>query len=196
MESSTDEPSLATIGHSNLTTVDFLSSLTKHGIDAIADVRTHPVSSYLPHFNKEPLKASLQESGFSYVFLGEELGGRPTGASHYDSAGFVLYDQVAKSALFQTGLRRLLEGASNFKIGVMCSEGVPDNCHRHLLIARVLDQQGISVEHVLPDGSTKSASDLLAEHRPLPTLFGQEEQSWKSAQSALPSTPQKTSSAS
>jgi len=196
MNPSNSEPGLATIGHSNLTTAEFLSSLTKHGITAIADVRTHPVSSYLPHFNKEVLKASLRESGFNYVFLGEELGGRPTGGEYYDEDGFVLYDQVAKSQLFKAGLQRLLEGASNFKIGVMCSEGIPDSCHRHLLIARVLDQQGISVEHALPDGSTKSASDLLADHRPPPTLFGQEEQSWKSAQSALPSTQQKTSSAS
>ncbi|HIK30860.1 MAG TPA: DUF488 domain-containing protein, partial [Oscillatoriales cyanobacterium M4454_W2019_049] len=72
-----------TIGHSNHTIDSFITLLKKHEITALADVRSHPYSRYLPHFNQRELKASLKLSGIDYVFLGKELGARPDNLSCY-----------------------------------------------------------------------------------------------------------------
>ncbi|GAB4174014.1 MAG: hypothetical protein Fur006_03610 [Coleofasciculaceae cyanobacterium] len=66
---------LFTIGHSNHSIDDFITLLQTHGITAVADVRSHPYSRYLPHFNKSELEAALQHVGIEYRFLGQELGG-------------------------------------------------------------------------------------------------------------------------
>ncbi|MGD1875609.1 MAG: DUF488 family protein [Mastigocoleus sp.] len=44
---------LFTIGHSNHTIEAFITLLKKHEITAIADVRSHPYSRYLEHFNQK-----------------------------------------------------------------------------------------------------------------------------------------------
>ena len=36
-----------------------------------------------------------------YVFLGQELGGRPKGSQYYDDEGHVYYDKVAQTDLFR-----------------------------------------------------------------------------------------------
>ena len=41
---------LFTIGHSNLSLEDFIALLQKYEVTAIADVRSHPYSRYLPHY--------------------------------------------------------------------------------------------------------------------------------------------------
>ena len=47
------------------------------GATAVADVRSAPVSRFSPHFNKAALAASLAARHIDYIFLGNELGGRP-----------------------------------------------------------------------------------------------------------------------
>jgi uncharacterized protein (DUF488 family) len=61
---------LYTIGHSNHSPDTFLALLRQHGITALADVRSHPYSRYLPHFTQADLKVLLAEAGIHYVFLG------------------------------------------------------------------------------------------------------------------------------
>ena len=68
---------LYTIGHSNHNLDTFISLLKQHQITALADVRSHPYSRYLSHFNKSPLQNSLKQEKIAYVFLGKELGARP-----------------------------------------------------------------------------------------------------------------------
>src|SRR5215213_7523959 len=62
-----------TVGHSNVSAEAFVALLRQHGITAVADVRSHPYSRYLPHFSQPALKATLREAGLHYVFLGREL---------------------------------------------------------------------------------------------------------------------------
>lgn len=54
--------SLFTIGHSDHDMSEFLSLLSRHGISAIADVRSHPYSRFHPQFNRETLSESLRLS--------------------------------------------------------------------------------------------------------------------------------------
>ena len=106
---------LFTIGHSNLSIEAFVLLLQQHGITAVADVRSHPFSRYLPHFNKSEIKAYLSSVGIQYVFLGKELGARPEDLSCYDSSGKALYDRIAATPLFSAGIQRLLKGATIIK---------------------------------------------------------------------------------
>ena len=57
-----------TIGHSNNSAQEFGALLTKHGIQAIADVRSSPFSRHAPHFNKIELRDFLKSIGVAYVF--------------------------------------------------------------------------------------------------------------------------------
>jgi hypothetical protein len=47
-------------------------------------------------------------------------------------------------------------------VAVLCSEENPANCHRHLLIARVLRDRGVAITHIRSDGSTQSEEELEA----------------------------------
>ena len=101
---------LFTIGHSNHRIERFLELLLRHGIAAVADVRSRPYSRFVPHFSKERLQRILEEEGIGYLYLGQELGGKPQRgeapppASDYDSR----VDQPA----FRAGIERLLEAAA------------------------------------------------------------------------------------
>lgn len=47
---------LYTIGHSNHSIETLIGLLKQHDIAALADVRSHPYSRYLPHFNQSSVK--------------------------------------------------------------------------------------------------------------------------------------------
>ena len=67
-----------------------------------------------------------------------------------------MYDRLANTDLFDDGIRTLMRVAENRRVAVMCSEGEPLDCHRALLIARVLWERGVVVEHILPGGDVES----------------------------------------
>jgi uncharacterized protein (DUF488 family) len=54
---------LFSIGHSNHEIDAFISLLRKHGVTAVADVRSHPYSRFLPHFNRASLQEFLTKEG-------------------------------------------------------------------------------------------------------------------------------------
>lgn len=194
-EESTSQPiGVFSVGHSNHDIAHFLSILSSRQIEVVADVRTAPFSRFSSHFNREPLTRELRAHRIDYVFLGRELGGRPDGAQYYDE-GHVRYDRLAVSELFDEGIKRLLRGASAHRIAMMCSEGDPTQCHRHLLIARVLDEHGVNVRHILADG-TVAGYRSVAQRTPVQRgLFDNDEESqWRSPLSVLHSTQRSPSS--
>lgn len=151
---------LFTIGHSNLSIEAFVLLLQQHGITAVADVRSHPFSRYLPHFNKSEITASLSSVGIQYVFLGKELGARPEDLSCYDTSGKALYDRIAATPLFSAGIQRLLKGAANYKICLMCAEKDPITCHRTILVCHNLKYFNLQINHILSDGNLESHQHL------------------------------------
>jgi uncharacterized protein (DUF488 family) len=136
------------------------------------------------------LKRALLSHDIRYLHMGNELGGRPNGDEFYDRDGHVLYDRVADSPLFQTGLARLQRGLGDFRVVLLCSEENPAVCHRHLLIGRVLRGHGIAVEHIRGDGRLQSETDLLLEEPGDDGQLSLFEHSaipqWKSIPSVLP----------
>jgi len=143
-----------TIGHSTQPIEKFVNLLQNQGVTAIADVRSAPYSRFNPQFNREELRVALKMHGIRYVFLGKELGARSDDECCYVD-GKVQYRLLVKTALFQSGITRVLEGAATHKIALMCAEKDPLDCHRTILVARELVRRGANVTHILQNGSTE-----------------------------------------
>jgi uncharacterized protein (DUF488 family) len=148
-----------TIGHSTHSWERFAALLRKANVTAIADVRSSPYSRYSPHFSRDELRAELKSDGISYVFLGKELGGRPSEHRFY-CEGVADYEKMAQSPEFRKGLDRVVEGARKHRIALMCSERNPLECHRCLLVGRALAERGVGVSHILDDGRIVSHSEI------------------------------------
>ena len=150
---------LFTIGHSDHKIFDFLRLLLSHGVNALVDVRSHPVSRVHPQFNKDVLAADLKKARIAYVFLGKELGARRVESSCYVE-GRAEYGRIAALPIFQEGLRRIREGLLRYRIALMCAERDPLDCHRTILICRHLRNEGIAIQHIREDGNLESQAAL------------------------------------
>jgi uncharacterized protein (DUF488 family) len=184
---------VCTIGHSNHDSDHVVGLLERHEIEAIVDVRSSPWSRFAPQFNRETLERTLSRHRIGYVFLGAELGGRPDGDDFYDEDGHVLYSEVAETDFFRAGIEQLVEEARGRRVAMMCSEEDPADCHRRLLVTRVLRDSGVQVDHIRGDGSIQS-EDELANAEPQQSLFA-EEKPWRSTRSVSHRRPRATSSA-
>jgi len=151
---------LYTIGHSNHSETKFLELLQKHKIQVLVDVRSHPFSRFNPQFNQRRLNATLAAVGIRYVFMGDELGGRPKRKDLLDEEGHPLYHRMAETPEFRAGIECLERGVRDERMAIMCSEENPAVCHRHLLIAPVIGGQGIDLRHIRGDGRLESEHDL------------------------------------
>jgi len=186
-----------TIGHSNHPIETFIGLLHQHGIQVLIDTRSSPFSRYAPQFNRDSLKAAVQEADLKYGFFGRHLGGRPEDEDLYDEDGHVLYSEVAKSFLFNDGIERLLGGLSKFRTAILCSEEDPNICHRRLLVSRVLFESGVAVFHIRGNGSVQSEEELrrledAAKSSCLDLFETKEAAPWKSIQSVLRKAPPPT----
>jgi uncharacterized protein (DUF488 family) len=152
-----DRVEVLTIGHSNHPLDHFLRLLNQHHVTAVADVRSSPTSRYSPQFNRGELVDSLRTNGIKYVFLGKELGARSEDPSCYEE-GKVRYDRIACTQLFAEGIERVLAGASQERIAILCAEKDPIDCHRTVLVSRALSEADVAVQHILADGSLEQHS--------------------------------------
>jgi len=189
-----ESPQIFSIGHSNHEMTVFVALLKQHRIDSIFDVRSHPYSKYSSHFNMRSLRSALENERIKYAYLGAELGGQPEEKSFYDRDGHVLYDRIAQSEAFRNALDRVVREMQNSRSALLCSEEDPSECHRHLLIGRVLRERGINLNHIRADGALQTEQELFdlqksrkQDLRQL-DLFPQtrEPSQWKSIRSVLP----------
>jgi len=142
---------LFTIGHSNHEIEAFVSLLQRHGVTAVADVRSHPYSRFLPHFNRAALKEYLVKEGIRYVFLGQELGARPSIQECYVD-GKAVYEKIAATDEFHEGIQRVLKGLRKYQISLMCAEKDPLTCHRAVLVCQHLRHFDLKINHILKNG--------------------------------------------
>jgi uncharacterized protein (DUF488 family) len=158
-------PVVFTIGHSTHAQSVFIALLRQYDITALADVRSAPFSRFARHFNKNTLAKDVKTDGIKYVFLGRELGARSNDPSLYDR-GRVRYARLAETDLFKRGIARVVHGAEDNRIALMCAEKEPLECHRTPLVARALCERGLDVMHILADGTLEpheAAMDRLLE---------------------------------
>ena len=156
----TEKRAVLTIGHSNHPLQTFLALLERHGVTALADVRSAPYSRFNPQFNRKALDANLEAVGIRYVFMGRALGGRPDDPSCYED-GRVRYDRLAETPLFREGLERIVDGAGRECIALMCAEKEPLDCHRTILVGRSLAECGIGVAHILANGALEPHDETM-----------------------------------
>ncbi|MEQ8846196.1 DUF488 domain-containing protein [Botrimarina sp.] len=142
-----------TVGYSTHEWPGFLALLQRAGVTAVADVRSHPAAR-LPQYRQETLAPALRDAGIAYVFLGEELGARRVEPECYID-GRADYDRIARLPAFREGIARLQRGAELHTITLLCAEREPLDCHRGVLVSRVLSQAGWRVRHLLADGTVE-----------------------------------------
>jgi uncharacterized protein (DUF488 family) len=143
---------LFSIGHSNIPEEQFLAMLRDAGVDVVADVRTTPYSRFFPWFSQKRLAASLAAAGIGYAAMGDSLGGRPRDPGLYRD-GIADYEAMAAQPDYHAGLGRLLDAVARWRVCILCAEREPLDCHRCLLVARSLAERGLTVGHILHDGS-------------------------------------------
>jgi uncharacterized protein (DUF488 family) len=131
-------PTLYTIGHSTHTLQEFLAILHAHQITQIVDVRTIPKSRYVPWFNEQELKNSLQKDKIAYIHIPKLGGLRRTSKKSINmgwrNASFRGYADYMQTPEFFTGLKALNKIIKEkARVAIMCAEAVPWRCHRSLI---------------------------------------------------------------
>jgi len=135
-----------TIGHSNITQKSFIEILKSFEFQLTVDVRSSPYSKFVPHFNRENIKAALNDNNIKYMFMGNCIGGKPKNKKYYQN-GNVNYHLISKNEHYKKGINKIIE-LNNKNLVLMCSEEDPYNCHRHNLITQTLVKKGLEVIHI------------------------------------------------
>ena len=139
---------ILTVGYGDRSIESFIELLKSYDIAYLIDVRSAPYSRYRPEFSKESLENALSTNGIRYVFMGAQLGGRPSDPECYVD-GKVRYELVRKKDFYIEGIRRLQKAFDQQqRVVLMCSEGKPENCHRTALIGGSLDGLDVAVRHI------------------------------------------------
>lgn len=144
-----------TLGHSDHPIDRFLHLLARHRVDAVADVRSAPVSRFSPQYNSAELADRLVAAGLYYVPMGKELGARRKERACYVD-GKAGYDRISRLSVFQQGVARLRDGATRLRIALLCAERDPLTCHRAILVCRHLRDPQLSIVHIGYDGELES----------------------------------------
>lgn len=146
----------------------FLQTLRCFEIALLADVRSRPHSSRYPQFSQPEFEEALRAAGLRYLFLGEELGGRPEDPKAYGVNGVVNYAVRRRAHDFQRGIDRVLAEIEQRTLALLCAEEDPLSCHRFLMVCPELDARGVEPQHIRKGGvleTQREAEDrLLAAH--------------------------------
>ena len=141
------------MGHSTHELDEFVALLERHGIRCLVDVRVHPGSRRMPHFNQGTLAHELPQSGIDYEHL-RALGGRRRPAPGSPNAGweneaFRGYADHMRGREFLEGLDALERLARERPTAIMCAEALWWRCHRRL-VSDALLVRGWRVLHARP----------------------------------------------
>ena len=149
-----------TIGYSGFELENFISTLKHYSINGLIDVRSTPVSKFYTAYNQLELSASLKENAIAYRNYKNEFGARQTERKYYPN-GYLDFRLFAKSERFQEGMNRLIAAMPmGYRFVLMCSEKDPISCHRAIMVAREFNNNDISVNHIMADGSVCTQKDI------------------------------------
>lgn len=145
-----------TIGHSTLPIEKFISLLTDHKIELLADIRTIPRSHHNPQFNKDSLPAAIAPIEYRHL---KALGGlrkpRPDSPNTaWQNASFQGYADYTLTDEFIQALDELIMLASTLRTAIMCAEALPWRCHRSIVADELLLRK-IDVTHIFPASRDK-----------------------------------------
>ena len=153
--SSSEKPTIFTIGHSTRTIEEFLELLYSFDIKILADIRKMPGSRKYPQFDQEQLKKSLEESGIQYVYIADLGGRRPAKKDSKNTTwrnkSFQGYADYMETDAFAEGAAELSKFALEKPTAMMCSEAVWWRCHRSM-VSDYLKAKGWEVLHIMAVG--------------------------------------------
>lgn len=132
-----------TIGHSNRTLQQFLDKLREHSIEIVVDVRSRPVSRWLPHFNRRSLEMALVGAGIQYLYRGHNLGG------------------IDKNIDYDQTITEVIELAKEAHLVLLCAEADITKCHRFTMLTPDLEKQGVVVKHIIWEKSSRKPAKTL-----------------------------------
>lgn len=150
-----------TVGYGGRSIEAFVGVLLANQIGWLVDVRSAPYSRFKPEFSKDALEEELVRRGLRYVFMGDQLGGRPDDPTCYVD-GKVDYQRVKEREAYQAGIERVQRAlARGVRFAIMCSEGKPEQCHRSKLIGETLTAQGVAVLHIDENDALVSQEEVI-----------------------------------
>ena len=114
-----------TVGHSNLSAESLVGMLKQRGITQVIDVRSTPYSRYVPQFNQNNIRLTLERNSTSYTHMGDALGGRPHDDRLYNRDGRANYGLMAQEKIFQDGIRQVERMAEDSHIAADVYRGRP-----------------------------------------------------------------------
>ena len=145
---------LYTIGYEGLDLKQFITYLTHHGVDVVADIRKLPVSR-TRGFSKTALKETLDDKRIDYLNF-QQLG-----------TPKALRDELYRSGDYDRFFKKYQENISDKddhlnsihslvdrgkKVALLCFERDPKKCHRKVVAEEIqkLDGNGLTVKHIIP----------------------------------------------
>ena len=140
---------ILTVGHGDLEIGRLIGNLRAAGVERLVDVRSVPWSRRFPQHSRPALEAAAVEAGIAYEWA-PALGGRPSDPSLLTD-GKPDYGRMARTGEFREALGGLVAAAEGSRTAILCSEGRPEQCHRTLLVARALTEEGVRVRRLLKD---------------------------------------------
>ena len=157
---------LFSLGYGNRSPEQLFDLVKAQKCNYLADVRSAPYSSYHKDFNRETLERMCADYGLNYLYLGDQLGGKPS-SDDLDELDRADYTKMAQKPNFVEGIDRLENAQKKgISVALMCAELRPETCHRTKLIGEALAARGITLYHI------DEASNLLDQSEALQRLTG------------------------
>lgn len=145
---------LATIGYEGAPQDAVFAALKKAKVGLLVDVRA-VTSSRRPGFSKSHLAAGLPKEGVEYLHLpglGTPKEGRQAVKAGKPEQMHKIFARHMKTPEAKHDYQALLALAKKGrKICLMCYEHDHAQCHRTIIAARVEDDLGIKIEHLVPN---------------------------------------------
>ena len=144
------------IGYEGLGWDRFADHLRHYDISLLVDIRSRP-NSRNAAFKQRTLTAQLWAIDIDYRWEGKLLGGKVDDPGRYrrhHGRDILDHNQMAGDSFYVIGIAKLLrlerEGP---RLALMCMCSDPMDCHRGYTVANSLQDSGIMVRHILPNGS-------------------------------------------
>lgn len=151
---------LITFGHGRLDREQFLALVVGAGLDEVVDVRRFPGSRTNSAAARGEIPAALTSVGVRYRW-DERFGGRRVLDAAADAASpdgwwqvraFRAYAAWTRTPDFRAALADLVGDITARRTAVLCSESVWWRCHRRIIADVVVLEEGLGVQHLMPDG--------------------------------------------
>lgn len=141
------------IGYGTRSQEGFINTLRMVDVDTVIDIRSNPRSRYSPQFDADTIYEALKESGVDYYIAGDRLGERPEDPSLYDSTGRADWTAIRENGDYREGIASIekLAGEGHI-VAIVSNEGDPLYGHRFGTASRSLEEDGLTVKHILSNG--------------------------------------------